>query len=150
MSDTSASEGANGASIRRAWLWWLPPLGWMALIWTFSAQSELFVAVSSRLRDLLAWVAHFSEFAILAALLWLALSKTSAARGQVPLASAFFGATLFAVVDELHQAFVPGRTPDLRDLLVDMAGVLAALALIRWLTARPPDVPAEGENERLA
>ena len=108
----------------------------MALIWTLSAQSELLVQVSSQLRDMLAWVAHFSEFAALAAFIWLALRKTTAISQQTMLGAAFFGAALFAVIDELHQAFVPGRMPDIRDLLVDMAGILLALVVIRWLAAR--------------
>lgn len=150
MKEPSSLRGKPAVVPRPDWLWWLLPLSWMALIWTLSAQSDLFVAVSSQLRDMLAWVAHFSEFAILAALLWLALRKTTAARGQVVLASAFLATALFAVVDELHQAFVPGRTPDMRDLLVDMVGMLAALALIRWLAARRTGSSNEGENERLA
>ena len=116
----------------------------MALIWTLSAQSELLVQVSSQLRDALSWVAHFSEFAVLAALLWLALRRTMTLSEQTMLAIAFFGAALFAASDELHQAFVPGRTPDIRDLLVDVAGILLALAVIRWLAARrkPTSDPA--------
>ncbi len=134
---TETSEPREVATSRRwVWLWWLLPLGWMALIWTLSAQPELLVLVSSQLRDMLAWVAHFSEFAALAAFLWLALRKSTGLSAQTRLAAAFFGAALFAVTDELHQAFVPGRTPDVRDLVVDLAGILVALALIRWLAAR--------------
>lgn len=136
MTDTSISHETPVTSQRRAWLWWLLPLGWMAMIWTLSAQSDLLVTVNSQLRDMLAWVAHFSEFAALAAFLWLALRRTMTLGEQTMLAIAFFGAALFATIDELHQAFVPGRTPDMRDLLVDVAGILLALAVIRWWTAR--------------
>ncbi len=141
MTDSSSSQNTTRST---RWLWWLLPLGWMALIWTLSAQSELLVQVSSQLRDALSWVAHFSEFAVLAALLWLALRRTMTLSEQTMLAIAFFGAALFAASDELHQAFVPGRTPDIRDLLVDVAGILLALAVIRWLAARrkPTSDPA--------
>lgn len=108
----------------------------MALIWTLSAQSDLLVTVNSQLRDALSWVAHFGEFAALALFIWLALRKTTTLSQQTMFASAFFGAALFAASDEIHQAFVPGRTPDIRDLLVDVAGILLALALIRWLAGR--------------
>ncbi|MCB0198479.1 MAG: VanZ family protein, partial [Anaerolineae bacterium] len=56
----------------------------------------------------------------------------------------FFGTALFAVVDELHQVFVPGRTPDVRDLLVDLAGILLALAVIRWLAAHQKQAANQG------
>jgi VanZ family protein len=36
-------------------------------------------------------------------------------------------ATLYGVSDEIHQAFVPLRTPDVRDVIADATG--AALAL---------------------
>ncbi|MEZ4767943.1 MAG: VanZ family protein [Caldilineales bacterium] len=140
MTETPAT---TPSSRRLAWLWWLLPLGWMALIWTLSAQSDLLATVNSQLRDMLAWVAHFSEFAALAALLWLALRKTTAISRQTMLGVSFFGAALFAAIDEVHQAFVPGRTPDMRDLVVDVAGILVALAVVRWLVARRSDARGE-------
>ena len=50
-------------------------------------------------------------------------------------------AALYAVTDEFHQSFVPGRYPDVRDVLVDTAGALVAVLLLRWRLARrnPPD-----------
>lgn len=133
---TREPDGQPDAGRRPGWLWWLLPLGWMALIWALSAQPDLFVAASSVLKELLAWSAHFLEFAILAFLLWLALDRSTRLPARTALAAAFFGAAAFAALDELHQAFVPGRTPDLRDLLVDLAGILAALALVRRWAAR--------------
>jgi len=37
---------------------------------------------------------------------------------------------LFALSDEIHQYFVPGRTADIFDLLVDFAGILLSLFFI--------------------
>lgn len=71
-------------------------------------------------------VAHFTEYAALAALwawaLWPALH-----RAAVPWAAAT--AFVYAVSDELHQSFVPGRVADPLDVAVDAAGIAAALAL---------------------
>jgi VanZ family protein len=40
---------------------------------------------------------------------------------------------LYGAVDELHQTIVPGRFPDLRDLLADSLGALVcSLALYFW------------------
>ena len=76
-------------------------------------------------------IAHFTEYAILASLLWLAL-RSSPRFARHATALAFGLAALYALSDELHQSFVPGRTPDARDWLVDLAG--AALAI--WLLSR--------------
>ncbi len=71
-------------------------------------------------------VAHFTEYAMLAALwawaLWPAVN-----RAAVPLAAAT--AFVYAVSDEIHQSFVPGRVADPLDVAVDAFGIAAALAL---------------------
>lgn len=45
------------------------------------------------------------------------------------------GGTLWGIIDEIHQFFVPGRSMQLRDMLLDSSGVLLAalvlLALVR-------------------
>ncbi len=42
-----------------------------------------------------------------------------------------FGA-LFAVSDEIHQSFVPGRDPDFFDWLADCVGISISLLLINF------------------
>ena len=39
--------------------------------------------------------------------------------------------TLYAASDEIHQLFVPGRSGQLRDVLLDSAGVAAGI-LLAW------------------
>lgn len=66
-------------------------------------------------------VAHALAYAVLGALLaW--------ATGRPGLAVAL--ATLYGVSDELHQAFVPGRTPDVLDLVADLLGATAGAAAV--------------------
>ena len=83
-------------------------------------------------------VAHVAVYAVLAALLVFGL-----AAGRKPgwraLLLAFVGATLYGVTDELHQSFVPFRTPAWTDVALDSAGAalgaagIALLALLaRW------------------
>ncbi len=49
-------------------------------------------------------------------------------------------ATLYAVTDELHQAFVPGRTPSVGDWVADAMGAalgaVVALGVARWARGR--------------
>jgi len=41
---------------------------------------------------------------------------------------------VWAVLDEVHQHFVPGRQCDLADVLADIAGLLTSLAVLRYLS----------------
>ncbi len=43
------------------------------------------------------------------------------------------GAVLYGISDEFHQSFVPGRTPDVQDLLADSVGALGVTLLNRQM-----------------
>lgn len=118
-----------------AWLRWGLVAAWMGGIYFFSAQSSFALLDHMWQPDLASIGAHFTEYAVLAALLWLALRSTPALVQHATLA-AFVVAVLYAVSDEFHQSFVPGRYPDVRDVLVDAAGALVAVLLLRWRAAR--------------
>ena len=78
-------------------------------------------------------LAHFSEFALLALTLSVHLHYRMRGGGRIAL-TAWVIATLYAGTDELHQMFVGGRGPALRDVAIDSAGALvgafAGVALI--------------------
>ena len=69
--------------------------------------------------------AHITEFAILG-LLW-----SGVFRGSKP-GYPFLLSAVTAGVDEGIQLFVPGRSGEIRDVLIDTAGAAAALVLL-WL-----------------
>jgi VanZ family protein len=102
---------------------WLPAIVWAALLFVASATpGRKLPPLPGANTDKLI---HAGIYAVLGALCWRALRRTtrlSAAR-TVIVASAL--ATLYGVSDEVHQAFTPGRTPDVHDALADAAGSLA-------------------------
>lgn len=69
------------------------------------------------------------EFAILFVLVWRAVSIHGAAL-RTALASGVAVALGYAVSDEYHQSFVPGRTASPRDVSFDLAGILMAAAAV--------------------
>ena len=77
------------------------------------------------------WLAHLAEYALLfAAGLWgVERQWPDLVRPWLP---AFGYAALFAVSDEFHQHFVPGRHSDLRDVATDWAGAALVAAFV-WL-----------------
>jgi len=119
-------------------------------------ESSLFTFIIRKL-------GHFSEFALLGAMLALhlgygldwVLGQKGDRRGKpkylrVLLLSELIGA-LYACSDEFHQRFVPGRGPAIRDVCIDAAGVLAGtgiMLLILWLFLRKRAKKAGEESVR--
>lgn len=75
-------------------------------------------------------IGHFGEYLVFGALLVNALRHHLPA-GRAAL-SAIGVAAAYAITDEIHQIFVPGRACDPLDWLVDVSAVALA-ALIGWL-----------------
>lgn len=74
--------------------------------------------------------AHFVEYLVLSVLLFRAL-RQSAPRSRLNAAvTAIAIAGIYAVGDELHQAFVPGRTPAAMDCVIDVTGAAAGQGLL--------------------
>jgi VanZ family protein len=72
--------------------------------------------------------AHFIEYLVLGWLLFMGfLDRSSPGRTVLLVIIAGF---LFAVSDEVHQLFVPGRTMRQFDVLVDMAGIALAVIMM--------------------
>lgn len=86
---------------------------------------------------------HVFEFGILTMLLWRAIrvTWTSVSRNRLALI-AFAAAFLYAVSDEVHQAFVPGRGPSAVDVMVDAVGIVLATVWLRWSTSRTKEMVA--------
>jgi len=71
--------------------------------------------------------AHASEYAILGILLTGAiLDIRKPWKRQLP---AFLIGAVYAASDEFHQLFVPGRSGQIRDVMIDSAGVAAGIIL---------------------
>jgi VanZ like family len=99
---------------------WLPVVAWAGLIFTLSSIPDLGTGLGGW--DLvLRKLAHAAEYAVLGVLLLRAIGRPG---------PAFALATLYAVTDEIHQAFVPGRQASPVDLAIDAAGAAIGIALV--------------------
>ncbi|HHN75411.1 MAG TPA: antibiotic resistance protein VanZ [Acidobacteria bacterium] len=52
--------------------------------------------------------------------------------------------TAWGVLDEIHQAFVPGRTASALDALADLAGAVVVVGWLTWRASGRAAGPAEG------
>lgn len=75
--------------------------------------------------------AHFCAYFILGILLMNALRKNRFAHRQIMLAVII--SLLYAVSDEVHQLFIPGRSGEVRDILIDTIGATAGIFVYRLI-----------------
>lgn len=111
----------------RRLLAWLPAVAWAAVIWNLSAQSRVPGPGVPGIDK----VAHLVAYALLG---WLLVR--AADRSHLPLAVGAVLGVLYGATDEIHQMYVPGRSPDVMDWFADAAGVAAATFVYTRLRAR--------------
>jgi len=112
-------------------LWyWVPPILWMGLIFFLSSRPDLPHYPDALVDHVLKKAGHVAEYAILAFLYLRALSEKPRRIRIQPLLGSFVLSSLYALSDEYHQTFVPGRNGDLVDMIIDALGALAALLAI--------------------
>lgn len=134
MSARLSAGAANGGEIRRLLAAWAPALATMAAIWMLSSSSAPGVPV--HLLPFRDRGAHFLAYATLAFF----VSNAALAMGhhdrrfRVWLFGVYT-AVLWGLLDEVHQAFVPGRSPDIVDLLADGLGASVG-AFVRVLGSK--------------
>ncbi len=126
-------SGASGKKLRV-----IPPLALMGVIFLLSSAE-----LSIRLPGSSDKVLHALVFGLLAALWVVALGF-----GTLRIGLAFLFAASWGILDEVHQAFVPGRNASWGDLLADAAGAalftIGAALLVHWRRGRGL---AEAEEE---
>lgn len=149
-------QTCSGAGARRA-LWptvlaWALVVAWAVFIFFMSAHTgsdlnegdDLIARVKQWLNevqmryfgpgvDLASSIAHFCEFTVFGALLAHAVGRHAGDRRLAVVLVAVAAASLYAITDEVHQIFVPGRVCDVADWLVDTAGALLGAGL--WAAA---------------
>ena len=119
---------------------WLPVALWMGVIFLSSSRPITPGPFShqSRWGEVLRNGSHVAAYAILSALTHRALRKMAQQRGPnllhprawLQAAAWAFGITVaYAILDEWHQSFVPGRRFALLDIVFDAAGAALAIAL---------------------
>lgn len=133
MSDTDPRNhaGLRGLGVRHRGLGsfgrlWLPVFAWAAVIFALSSVPDLGTGLGGW-DLLLRKIAHAVEFGVLGALFLRATGRP---------ALAFVLGALYAVSDEVHQSFVPGRMGSAVDVAIDTIGVLGGIVVWQLVRAR--------------
>lgn len=114
---------------------WVPVVVWMAVIFFFSSLPDLRSGL--KYDFVLRKLAHITEYFILTFLFYRAFKGTfdiTVLRFFIYPAALSF---IYAVSDEIHQSFIPGRDCSIRDVSIDTIGIIGfyAVTMILAVTA---------------
>lgn len=138
-------------NIIRLWIAWISVVVIMVVIYNLSAQvsdtsNQLSTGVTEKLVNAVETVvptvdlnvkdlnhivrknAHFFIYCTLGFLLMNAMKRSEITRYYGILLALSIG-TIYAITDEFHQSMIPGRGPQLTDVLIDGSGVLFGILL---------------------
>lgn len=111
------------AESRRQAIWGIAAVAWMATIFVLSSYADSDFTGGRRLHFGIYKLAHLIEFTVLGLLV-------AGATRRLPSRAVWWAwviAVLFAISDEVHQAFVPGRSPLVTDVAIDSLGGLLGI-----------------------
>ena len=122
---------------------WLPSIFVMLVIFLFSSQPSRNLPIFSWADTLVKKGGHVIGYGLLGWAFWHAFVYRNNRRW-----SSWLLALVYAVTDEVHQAFVPGRHPSIWDVIIfDNLGAMISLWLVnRWRMQKQPDPPASDRH----
>lgn len=143
----------------KRYIYWTMVICWMAVLFVLSGQSaEKSSSVSGKVIEVVATVikpsfteldvaekstfigelqatvrnlAHYFSYCVLGTLLSLVMQTHSLRLRKQMLWALAIGVT-YAISDEIHQYFVPGRSMQLSDIILDSFGVLTGILLVNY------------------
>lgn len=117
---------------------------WMIIVFKFShAQGSSSSGISKKIAKIffegkkyinfaeaiIRKIAHLSEYAVGGILLY-DLFLTFDINAKIQFIGAFSITTLYAISDEVHQLFVPGRSGRIIDVFIDMQGIILGMCAV--------------------
>ena len=106
-------------------VYFIPSILWMLVIFYFSSRSTTGIGGNNETdRFLILKSFHVIEYSALAILLFFGYRKYK---------FTIITAYIYALSDEYHQSFVPGRTSRFRDTLIDLGGICLSLFILNIL-----------------
>lgn len=115
---------------------WLPVVVWAVFIFYLSSLPGLKTSPNPRLDAVMRSLLHL-VFYFIFALLW--LRAMVEVKGNEQYVIALTAVFLYSLSDEIHQAFVPTRTFQLEDILIDNLGSFLAVMTARYWMPRIPE-----------
>ena len=103
----------------------------LLIIYASSIPDRALLGDDSLIEQIISNLAHIPAYALMA-FLWLkAFERRNEGHSFVVAALISFGLILFAVSDEIHQSFIPGRSASYMDIGLDLLGIFFGLVTFK-------------------
>lgn len=109
----------------------IPLVLWCALIFYLSSQPSVSVSDERYIDVFIHKLAHVIEYCVLY-LLFIYAFANKMNRNKV-LAGGILFAFLYGISDEIHQSFVPTRSPRATDVVIDTVGAVIGYGMLKFL-----------------
>lgn len=109
---------------------WLPALLLMGIIFVLSSRQKISVSDEMVVNFSFFKTLHVLEYALLTFFMLRGLFFTTKMRIQKMIFLSGFLAMLYGMTDEFHQTFVPTRTGQPRDVLIDLIGITCVMIFL--------------------
>lgn len=109
---------------------------WMSIIFCLSSLPSTSTGPDTPFFKAVSKMLHFIIFGILS-ILYLSSLKWNKPLRETRIKFFLFSlflTSIYAMTDEYHQSFSPGRTPSVRDVIIDTCGALTFLTIAYFLT----------------
>lgn len=118
--------------LKTKWFNWTLAVGWMIFIFYLSSIPQFPVQFEDPWASYISYGAHIFLYLVLTFLLIRALSAGGMSMKK-SIAFAFLITIIFGATDEFHQSYVPYRSMDIKDWLVDTASALVVVYLYNYI-----------------
>ena len=123
------------SALLKKFVYWLPTLLWMSLIFSFSSQPALHASPVGWQDLLIKKTAHVTEYFVLALLFGYSLRRTTHFSRAKQLIFTILFIIIYASSDEFHQLFILTRDGRVTDVLIDTFGGCMGLIFYRIFSA---------------
>lgn len=101
----------------------LPAIIWMGFIFFLSSRQTTGIGDTELNRFLILKSFHVIEYTVLIVFIFFAINKFK---------TSIVLTYIYALSDEFHQLFVPGRTGKFQDTLIDLIGITIGIIVIKY------------------
>jgi len=109
----------------------------LLIIYASSIPDQALLGDNSLIEQIISNLAHIPAYALLT-FLWLkAFERRYASHSFMAAALILFGLILFAISDEIHQSFIPGRFASYMDVGLDFLGIFFGLVTFKVFKPLP-------------